>query len=549
MLRSLDIRDMLIIDRLELGFQPGLNVLTGETGAGKSILLDSLGFVLGWRGRAELVRSGAEQGEVTAVFDLPDGHAAHAVLEEAGLPAADELILRRINTADGRKTAWVNDRRCSGEVLRSLSETLVELHGQHDDRGLLNPRGHRTLLDEYGALAPLRSDVRAAWTARQAAQNALERAETALDAVRSEEEYLRHAVAEMRSLSPEPGEDAALDARRRMMQAAERVRSDIAKAAQALGGDGAEGAASDALRWLEDASVQVDGQLDSTIATLGLAMAQLDEAARGVDDCLEELTFNPSELEDTEERLFAIRALARKHDVIPDDLGGFAEGLETRLAALDAGDAELEGLRAELKRTGKQYDDAASALSAARAEAAGRLDTAVMAELAPLKMERAVFETTMTELPPGPEGIDEVAFRVATNPGAPSGPLAKIASGGELSRFLLALKVCLTGSQPGLTMIFDEIDRGVGGATADAVGRRLADLAAGGQVLVVTHSPQVAALAAHHWRVEKRVEDGMTLSTVMSLAPADRVSEIARMLSGNTITPAARAAAEALMAG
>ncbi|WP_113910580.1 DNA repair protein RecN [Roseovarius dicentrarchi] len=549
MLRSLDIRDMLIIDRLELTFQPGLNALTGETGAGKSILLDSLGFVLGWRGRAELVRAGADQGEVTAVFDLPEGHAAHAVLEEAGIPASDELILRRINTSEGRKTAWVNDRRCSGEVLRSLSETLVELHGQHDDRGLLNARGHRALLDEYGQMDPLRADVRGAWTARQVAAKALQSAEDALAAIRGEEEFLRHAVDEMRALAPEPGEDAALDARRRMMQAAERVRADIAKAAQALGGQGAEGAAGDALRWLEDAAAQVGGQLDAPIAALGRAMVELDEAARGVEHCAEALAFNPAELEDTEERLFAIRALARKHGVGPDDLGEFAQGLEERLAALDAGDAQIDALRADLKRAGKLYDDAAATLSAARAEAAGRLDTAVMAELAPLKMERAVFQTVMTEQPPGPDGIDEVAFRVATNPGAPSGPLAKLASGGELSRFLLALKVCLTGAQPGLTMIFDEIDRGVGGATADAVGRRLADLAQGGQVLVVTHSPQVAALAAHHWRVEKRVEDGVTLSTVTPLDAVQRVDEIARMLSGDTITPAARAAAEALMAG
>ncbi len=549
MLRSLDIRDMLIIDRLDLTFRPGLNVLTGETGAGKSILLDSLGFVLGWRGRAELVRSGAAQGEVTAVFDLPPGHAARAVVEEAGIPATDELILRRINTAEGRKTAWVNDRRCSGEVLRSLSDTLVELHGQQDDRGLLNARGHRLLLDEYGQLDALRGDVRAAWTARQSAAKALKSAEDALAAIRSEEDFLRHAVAEMRALSPEPGEDAELDARRRLMQAAERVRTDIAKAAEALGGQGAERAAGDALRWLEDAAAQVDGQLDAPIAALGRALVELDEAARGIDDCLEALAFNPSELEETEERLFAIRALARKHGVIPDELGSFAEGLERRLAALDAGDAEIGTLRADLKAATKRYDDAAAALSAARSEAAGRLDTAVMAELAPLKMERAVFETTMTETPPGPDGIDEVAFRVATNPGAPAGPLARIASGGELSRFLLALKVCLTGTQPGLTMIFDEIDRGVGGATADAVGRRLAGLAKGGQVLVVTHSPQVAALAAHHWRVEKRVEDEVTLSTVTPLGAAARVDEIARMLSGDTITPAARAAAEALMAG
>ena len=549
MLRSLDIRDMLIIDRLELTFQPGLNALTGETGAGKSILLDSLGFVLGWRGRAELVRAGADQGEVTAVFDLSPDHAAHAVLSEAGIPASDELILRRINTAEGRKTAWVNDRRCSGEVLRSLSDTLVELHGQHDDRGLLNARGHRALLDEYGQTDALRGDVRAAWHARLAATKALKAAEEALEAIRNEEEFLRHAVAEMRALSPEPGEDGVLDARRRMMQAAERVRADIAKAAQALGGQGAEGSAGDALRWLEDAAAQVEGQLDAPIAALGRAMVELDEAARGVEDCVEALAFNPVELEETEERLFAIRALARKHGVGPDALGEFAVGLEQRLAALDAGDAQIDTLRRDLKGANKLYDDAAATLSAARSEAAGRLDIAVMAELTPLKMERAVFETTMTELPPGPEGIDEVAFRVATNPGAPSGPLAKIASGGELSRFLLALKVCLTGAQPGLTMIFDEIDRGVGGATADAVGRRLADLAQGGQVLVVTHSPQVAALAAHHWRVEKRVEEGVTLSTVTPLDTDLRVNEIARMLSGDTITPAARAAAEALMAG
>ncbi|MDO5756287.1 MAG: DNA repair protein RecN [Rhodobacterales bacterium] len=549
MLRSLDIRDMLIIDRLELIFQPGLNALTGETGAGKSILLDSLGFVLGWRGRAELVRAGADQGEVTAVFDLPSGHAARAVLDEAGFPAGDELILRRINTVDGRKTAWVNDRRCSGEVLRSLSDTLVELHGQQDDRGLLNPRGHRTLLDQYGQTDGLRTEVRAAWTARQSVVKALKSAEEALDAVRSEEDFLRHAVAEMRALAPQPGEDASLDASRRMMQASERVRADIAKAAQALGGQGAEGAAGDALRWLEDASAQLDGQLEAPIAALGRALVELDEAARGVEVCADALSFNPAELEEVEERLFAIRALARKHGVTPDNLGEFAEGLEQRLAALDAGDAQIDTLRSDLKRANKVYDDAASALSAARAEAAGRLDAAVMAELAPLKMERAVFETTMEETPPGPEGIDEVAFRVATNPGAPAGPLAKIASGGELSRFLLALKVCLTGAQPGLTMIFDEIDRGVGGATADAVGRRLAGLARGGQVLVVTHSPQVAALAAHHWRVEKRVENDMTLSTVTPLDPGQRVDEIARMLAGDTITPAARAAAKALMVG
>ncbi|MEB8385715.1 DNA repair protein RecN [Rhodobacteraceae bacterium KMM 6894] len=548
MLRTLDIRDMLIIDRLELTFQPGLNALTGETGAGKSILLDSLGFVLGWRGRAELVRAGADQGEVVAEFDLPDGHPAHAILAEAGLPGGRELILRRINATDGRKTAFVNDRRCSGEVLRQLSETLVELHGQHDDRGLLNPRGHRDLLDEFGQLDSKRDAVRLAWLARQSAKKELETAEAALAELREEEEFLRHAVDEMRALSPQPGEEAELDSRRRLMQAAERIRSDIHRAAQALGTDGAEGAAGDALRWLEDASEQAEGQLDGPIAAIGRALVDLDEAARGVSDCLEALAFNPLELEEAEERLFAIRALARKHGVMADDLGRFAADLEARLNALDSGESDMADLRNQHDRAEATYTEAAAALTSARRDAAGRLDSAVMAELAPLKMERAVFETTLGPAPAGPTGVDEVAFRVATNPGAPSGPLAKIASGGELSRFLLALKVCLTDSAGARVMIFDEIDRGVGGATANAVGRRLSQLAQNGQVLVVTHSPQVAALAGHHWRVEKRVENGMTLSTVTPLDRTERVGEIARMLSGDTITPEARAAAEALMA-
>ncbi|MEO3414898.1 DNA repair protein RecN [Roseovarius sp. CAU 1744] len=549
MLRSLDIRDMLIIDRLELSFQPGLNVLTGETGAGKSILLDSLGFVLGWRGRAELVRAGAEQGEVQAVFDLSADHPARAVLQEAGLPEEDALILRRINTSDGRKTAWVNDRRCSGEVLRRLSDTLVELHGQHDDRGLLNPKGHRTLLDEFGGLGGARDRVRAAWRAMAEARKSLDQAQAALDVVRAEEEFLRHAVAELDALDPQPGEDGELDARRRLMQGAERIREDIARAAQALGTDGAEGRAVDALRWLEDAADKAEGQLDEPIAALGRALVELDEAGSGVARCLETLSFNPLELEQTEERLFAIRALARKHDVAPDDLGALATGLRDKLTALDQGDEDIRDLSRALSQAEAAYDTAAQSLSAARAKAAGRLDKAVMAELAPLKMDRAVFETAITPTEPGPLGRDEVGFTVATNPGAPSGPLARIASGGELSRFLLALKVCLTGTDAGLTLIFDEIDRGVGGATADAVGRRLAQLAEQGQVLVVTHSPQVAALASHHWRVEKRVARDQTLSTVTELAAPDRVDEIARMLSGDTITPEARSAAQALLAG
>ncbi len=549
MLRTLDIRDMLIIDRLELAFEPGLNVLTGETGAGKSILLDCLGFVLGWRGRAELVREGASEGEVTAVFALPRTHPARAVLDEAGLETGDELILRRVNRTGGQKTAWVNDRRVSGEVLRRLSETLVELHGQQDDRGLLDPRGHRPMLDDFAALGSLSAATRVAWTGRRRAAAALEEAEEALAAARAEEEFLRHAVAELEDLAPEPGEEEALDARRRLMQGAERTREDVARALAALGNDGAEGAMGDALRWLEGVADRAEGRLEAPLAALSRAMVELDEAASGVEECLEALAFDPLELERVEERLFAIRGLARKHQVMPDELPELAGTLRARLDALDAGSADLARLRAAREEAEAAYAEAADALGAARREAAGRLDRAVEAELAPLRMERAAFRTEVTEAQPGPEGRDAVQFTVATNPGAPSGPLNRIASGGELSRFLLALKVSLAAPEGGVTMIFDEIDRGVGGATADAVGRRLKELALAGQVLVVTHSPQVAALGRHHMRVEKRVEADTTRSTVIPLSGDARVDELARMLSGDRVTDEARSAARALLSG
>jgi DNA repair protein RecN (Recombination protein N) len=544
MLRSLDIRDVLIIDHLSLEFAPGLNVLTGETGAGKSILLDALGFVLGWRGRAELVRTGAAQGEVTAEFDLPIGHAARAVLAEAGFDEPEELILRRINSADGRKTAFVNDRRVSGDVLRALSETLVELHGQHDDRGLLNPRGHRALLDDFAGLDL--TEVRAAWRAQSQAREALASAVAALERAQVEEDYLRHAVEELDKLNPEQGEEASLDAKRRMMQGAAKIRSDIQRAHAGLS-EAAEHAMRDSLRWLEGASDRAEGQLEAPIAALNRALIELGDAQGGVEACLRALDFNPSELEALEERLFAIRALARKHNVLADDLGSFAEGLRGRLAAIDGGAAGIAKLEQGFAEAQRGYQREAMALTRARREAAVRLDKAMAAELAPLKMERAVFSTEVAAGDAGPEGLDAVQFTVATNPGAPAGALNKIASGGELSRFLLALKVCLTGDTPGLTLIFDEIDRGVGGATADAVGRRLKALATQAQVLVVTHSPQVAALGGHHWRVEKRVSKGQTLSTVIPLSPEERIEEIGRMLSGDSVTEAAREAARALL--
>jgi DNA repair protein RecN (Recombination protein N) len=549
MLQALEIRNMLLIDRLDLAFQSGLNVLTGETGAGKSILLDSLGFVLGWRGRADLVRTGADTGEVTAVFRLSADHPARIVLADSGFPVEDELILRRVNTADGRKTAWVNDRRTSGDVLRALSETLVELHGQQDDRGLLNTRGHRQLLDSFAGFAPLLAQVRLAWRRVQDARKAQSTAAAELAAVAAEEDFLRHAVAELDKLDPQSGEEATLDSRRRLMQAAERLQGDIVRALAAMSDSGAEGKLIDATRWLEGASDGVEGRLDLAISALGRVLNDLGEAQQGVEACLDALHVNPGELEMVEERLFALRGLARKHSVLPDNLGPFADDLRRRLAALDGGAKGIAALQKAQAEAQLAYTTLAEKLRAARQTAGAALDAAMSGELAPLKMERAVFATRFGPADAGPEGIDTVAFEVATNPGAPAGPLNKIASGGELSRFLLALKVCLTRGTTGVTMIFDEIDRGVGGATADAVGRRLRALADGAQVLVVTHSPQVAALGAHHWRVEKSVTDGMTTSTVTPLSADQRVQEIARMLSGDTISTAAKAAAAELLAG
>jgi DNA repair protein RecN (Recombination protein N) len=546
MLRNLEIRDILIIDHLSLDLAAGLNALTGETGAGKSILLDALGFVLGWRGRADVLRAGATLGEVTAEFQLTPDHAAHGVLAEAGLPDDDTLILRRTIAADGRKVAFVNDRRAGAEVLRDLGETLVELHGQADDRGLLNPRGHRALLDAVAGidLGP----VRAAWTAQRQARDAVQTLQSAMAAAQTEEGFLRHAVTELDALDPQPGEEASLDARRRLMQASERIRADIARANGALTENGAEGAMQNARRWLEGVADKAEGRLEAPLAALMRAMAELSEAQAGVEACLEALTFDTDELERTEERLFAIRALARKHGVLADDLGGFAADLRARLAAIDGGAAGLAGLRAALAGAEADYSAAAAMVTAQRRKAATKLDRDMGVELRPLKLDRAVFFTDVAPGDPGPDGVDLVTFTAATNPGAPSGALNKIASGGELSRFLLALKVCLTQGTPGLTLIFDEIDRGVGGATADAVGRRLRDLATGAQVLVVTHSPQVAAQAGHHWRVEKRVDKtGNTLSAVVVLSPSERVEEIARMLAGDVVTDAARAAAAALL--
>ena len=549
MLKGLDIRDILIIDHLELSLRAGLNVLTGETGAGKSILLDSLGFVLGWRGPSDLVRQGAEQGEVSAWFDLPDDHPVLDLLEQHGLPVSQELILRRINGREGRKTAWINDRRVSGELLRKLSEHLVELHGQHDDRGLLNAKGHRNLLDEYGQYGALKAAVAKAWGEKERARKAVELESEAVTELRREEEFLRHAVAELTALDPKPGEADALDVKRRLIQASTRVRADVSKAHHALGREGAEALLDDAQRWLQEAAAQLNDELDAPLDSLSRVMNDLQDTLNEVEACLDAIGFNPHELETLEERLFAMRGLARKHDVHADALADLAGDLEARLLRLDAGADNLNALRAAQAEAENVYAARAAELQLARSAAAEKLDQAMALELAPLKMERAVFETRLTAAAAGPEGIDQIDFCVATNPGAPAGPLGKIASGGELSRFLLALKVCLNAGNSHATLIFDEIDRGVGGATADAVGRRLAELAQSGQVLVVTHSAQVAALGDAQFQVSKHQTDSHTVSRIKQLDREERVDEIARMISGTQVTDAARVAAQTLIAG
>ncbi len=548
MLHSLEIRNIVLIEALRLEFQPGLNVLTGETGAGKSILLDALGFALGRRAGRDLVGAGGAQASATAVFEIGAEHPVLALLADLGIEAAPgELVLRRVAAQDGPGRCFANDQRVSAEALRQMGEFLVEVHGQHDDRGLLNPRAHRPLLDAFAGLGPALAETRRLWSSLRDAEGALAGARSRLEAAAGDADYLQHSLDEIEKLASAVGEDARLDGERRLMQAAVRIRDEVARAAQALSADGGEGALAGALSWLTRCAGRAEGLLDQPIEALDRAMAELSEAQRGIADALDRLTFDAGRLETVEERLFAIRGLARKHKVAPDALPELAARLRQQLAELDLGGERIAGLEQEVAAARAAYDTAARKLSGARAAAARKLDRLVTAELAPLRMEHARFRIAIAAGSPGPEGTDEVGFTAAINPGAPEGAIDRIASGGELSRFLLALKVCLAARTPGLTMIFDEIDRGVGGATADAVGKRLARLAEGAQVLVVTHSPQVAARGAHHWQIAKTTDGRVTRTVVSSLGPERRVEEIARMLAGEKLTPEARSAARALM--
>ncbi len=550
MLTQLSIRDVVLIETLDLEFGPGLGVLTGETGAGKSILLDALGLALGARADSGLVRQGQAQAVVTVSFDLPASHPALALLRENGLDGeADEPVtIRRIVRADGGSRATVNDQSVSVGLLRDLGALIVEIHGQHDDRGLLNPRGHRTLLDAYGRIDT--ADADRAFRAWGAAEAALAAARDAVDAAARDREWLEHAVAELSAAAPRLGEEEELAGLRATMQKGSRLAEDIAAAVALL--DGSEGGLSllrQAARRLDRIGGEHD-KLGEALAALDRAVNEASEAEDRLAEAADALAFDPARLEEAETRLFELRALARKHRVEPDQLPALLEELQAKLGAIEAGEEGLAGLEAKVRETRADYDAAAGALSAQRAEAAERLDQAVASELAPLKLDASRFRTVIEPLPEaswGAHGRDRIEFEVSTNPGAPFAPLTRIASGGELSRFILALKVALAERGDARTMIFDEIDRGVGGAVASAIGERLHRLAEGAQLLVVTHSPQVAARGARHLLIEKSHDGLVTRTSVHALDDAKRREEIARMLSGAQVTEEARAQASKLL--
>ena len=549
MLVGLDIRNILIIDHAEIIFTNGLNVLTGETGAGKSILLDSLGFVLGWRGKTEIVRPGADFGEVSVWFEVEVDHPVKVILDENNIPWEEELLIRRVISADGRKTAWINGRRAPRELLIRISTLLIEIHGQHDEKGLLDQRSHIRLLDMFAVNSSQREAAKEAWRKLKKVNKEYEDEQTKFSALETEESFLRYALDELTKVDPKEGEEQELDAKRRMMQSSEKIKDDISKAQNAVGGNGAESLILDAMRWIETASGKSDGPFDDALASLSRASTELGDAVGIIEGLVDTLDFDVHELEMLEERLFEIRGLARKHKISSDQLPQFKAELENKIEEFSFGAETLSSLEGKIREYDLEYNVAAANLTKSRLVAGTKLDKLVTGELPFLKMENAHFETNIIPTSRSANGCDEVSFLVSTNKGTAKGPIGKIASGGELSRFLLALKVCLTKSYTAVSMIFDEIDRGIGGATADAVGRRLVRLSKNAQVLIVTHSPQVAALGDTHFQVVKSINSKNTLTEVTKLQGDAKIEEIARMISGDKITTAAINAAATLVDG
>ena len=551
MLTALSIRDIVLIEKLDISLEAGLTVLTGETGAGKSILLDALGLALGGRGDSSLVRHGATKGVVTAAFTLPKSHSALGVLEEQGIETEGELVIRRIQNADGPSRATINDQPVSLNLLRQIAGSLAEIHGQHADRALVDVAAHRRLVDAFGGHEDQANDVTKLWQVLSDVTKELLEHRAAMARAEAERDYIEHAAEELRALDPQVDEETKLAEARQLMMHSEQYSEALTEAENVLSGDGVEARLNAALRKLERRRDTAGGRLDAACSALDKVLIEMNEASRALNDAQRAFSFNPSELEKSEERLFALRAAARKYKCTVDGLATMHARFENDLSALTDGGQKLSALEAQQMAAQKAYDMAADALSAARKAVAKKLDKAVMAELPPLKLEKARFETQITSDGgrPGPQGIDRVEFVVAANPGTPLSPLMKVASGGELARFMLALKVILAAKGSAPTLIFDEIDTGVGGAVADAIGGRLARMAKGLQVLAVTHSPQVAARAGEHMLISKMEEVGShrMVTRVQSLSEKSRREEVARMLSGAKVTDEARAQADQLL--
>jgi DNA repair protein RecN (Recombination protein N) len=552
MLARLSIRDIVLIERLDIEFSRGLAVLTGETGAGKSILLDAFALALGGRGDSGLVRHGAEQGQVTATFDVPRDHPAAKILSENGLDDTGEMILRRVQLADGRTRAFINDQSISVQTLKAVGAALVEIHGQHDERALVDASTHRQLLDAFAGLEKEVSALETLWEARRTANVALDAHRASMERAAREADYLRHAADELKALKPKEGEETALAERRTTMMQGEKIASDLREAQEAVGGPHSPvPALAAAVRRLERRAANSPALVEPAVKAIDIAINALEEADQHLSAALIAADFDPAELERIEERLFALRAASRKYSTPVDGLAALAAKFVSDVALIDAGADQLKKLEATAAEADQRYGAAAEKLSAARTKSAEKLNKAVNAELAPLKLERAKFMTQVETdaKSPGPQGIDRVEFWVQTNPGTKPGPLMKVASGGELSRFLLALKVVLSDRGSAPTLVFDEIDTGVGGAVADAIGARLSRLATQVQVMAVTHAPQVAARANQHLLISKDALDkGKRVATrVNALAADHRREEIARMLAGAEITAEARAAAERLL--
>lgn len=554
MLARLSIRDIVLIDRLDIAVDPGLTVLTGETGAGKSILLDAFALALGGRGDGGLVREGATQGQVIAAFDLVGDHPARRAAAAADIDTDGDLILRRVQLPDGRTRAYVNDQPVSVQILRGIGAKAVEIHGQHDDRALLDPATHRALLDAFARLEPDVQALAGLHRVWRQAESALAEQRARVAKAAADGDYMRHAAAELAKLGPQPGEEQDLAERRQAMQQFEKVAVELRDALDSLSGHHSPiPSLSAAMRRLERRIEQAPALVEPAVRALDQALVALDEAQAALEAGLRNADFNPRDLEIIEERLFALRAAARKYAVPVDQLAQLAARFQADLTAMDAGEQALAGLEKAAREARAAFMTAAEALSRLRKAAAAALDRAVCDELPPLKLERARFITHIASdvAAAGPEGLDHVEFHVQTNPGTRPGPMMKVASGGELSRFMLALKVVLADKGSAPTLVFDEIDTGVGGAVADAIGQRLARLSERVQVLSVTHAPQVAARAGRHLLIAKElVADGARVATrVAPLAAQARREEIARMLSGATITSEARAAAERLLQG